>query len=101
MLNQEKVTRALKTYMGCVEFPECSGFEALELFLARDFLYDMEPLLNNNNKLELKKLDNKLRKNASIIYKELSEIISLSETRSTKLISHRQWWWFLDTLIDE
>jgi hypothetical protein len=101
MLNQEKVTQALKVYMGCVEYPNCSGFEALELFPARDFLYDAQPLLNEKDKLELKELDNKLKQNVSIIYKELSEIMSLSETRSTKLISDKQWWWFLDELIDK
>lgn len=101
MLDQEKVTRVMKVYMGCVEFPECSGFEALELFPARDFLYEVEFLLSNEDKLYLTELDNKLKKNASIIYKELNGFINLKERRNTLLISDKQWWWFLDELIDK
>lgn len=91
----------MKVYMGCVEYPNYSGSELLELFPARDFFYEAEPLLNEEDKSYLEELDNKLRENASIIYKELSKFINLSEERSTRLISPKQWWWFLDELIDE
>ena len=78
--------------------PDVSGFELLELLDIRSQLASREPLLDENAKDRLEKLDRQLSQLAENWAKRISEVADLSEMRKRSHVLPSHWWWYLDEM---
>lgn len=88
----------LKHYCICVEFPDVSGMEHLEMLQVRDRINEIESQLTTDEKTLLAKADRQLIEKAKDFFQELSRVVNLAERRENQAISPARWWWYLDVL---
>lgn len=88
----------LKHYCICVEFPDVSGMEHLEMLQVRDRIKEIESQLTTDEKTLLAKADRQLIEKAKDFFQELSHFVNLAEIREHQAISPARWWWYLDVL---
>ena len=81
-----------------IKHPDVSGFELLELLDIRSQLASREPLLDENAKDRLEKLDRQLSQLAETWAKRISEVADLSEMRKRSHVLPSHWWWYLDEM---
>ncbi len=78
--------------------PEVSGFELLEILDIRSQLASREPLLNENEKARLEKMDRQLSRVAESWAERISEVADLAEMRKRNHVLPSHWWWYLDEM---
>ncbi len=88
----------LNNYSIQVNYPDVSGAEQLEMLTIRDQIFQIEKLLNSQEKQILSHSDQQLIANANQIYTELSQFIDLIHYREIQKIRAEQWWWYLDVI---
>ncbi len=79
--------------------PDVSGFEMLEILDVRSQLASREPLLDDDEKTRLEKLDRKILQFADIWTERISEVADLAEMRKRAHILPSHWWWYLDEIV--
>ncbi len=79
--------------------PDVSGFELLELLDIRSQLASREPLLDENEKARLEKMDRQLSRLAESWAESISEVADLAEMRKRNHVLPSHWWWYLDEMI--
>ncbi len=89
----------LKHYQVAVQHPGVSGFEMLDMFMARDKLLQQLASLTLEEKMQLADADRVLLANAAEFYTELTQITSLEYERQQRKPAPAQWWWYLDVLL--
>jgi hypothetical protein len=92
------VNNLLKHYCICVEFPDVSGMEHLEMLQVRDRINEIESQLTTDEKTLLAKADRQLIQNAKDFFQELLHFVDFAEIRENQAISPARWWWYLDVL---
>ena len=81
-----------------IQHLDTSGFELLEILDVRSQLASREPLLNDDDKMMLEKLDLELLQSASDMSKRISEVANLAEMRKRAHVLPSHWWWYLDQM---
>ena len=81
-----------------IQHLDTSGFELLEILDVRSQLASREPLLNDDDKMMLEKLDLELLQSASNMSKRISEVANLAEMRKRAHVLPSHWWWYLDQM---
>jgi len=77
---------------------DVSGFELLEILDIRSQLAVREPLLDENAKDRLEKLDRQLSRLAETWSKRISEVANLAEMRKRTHVLPSHWWCYLDEM---
>lgn len=75
---------------------DVSGFELLEILDTRSQVALREPLMNDDEKNRLEKLDRHLLEIADCLVRRISEIADLVEMRKRAHVLPSHWWWYLD-----
>ena len=78
---------------------DVSGFEVLEILDVRSWLASREPLLDDNDKARLEKIDRQILQSANIWAERISEVADLAEMRKRAHVFPSHWWWYLDEII--
>ena len=92
------MNKYLQHYLIAVQHPEVSGFELLDMLMARDQLWQQWPSLSSQQQAQTTHADQQLLCHATTIVTELSQVIDLSDERQRRNPSPEQWWWYLDVL---
>ncbi len=79
--------------------PDVSGFELLEILDIRSQLAFREPLMDDNEKIELEKFDRQLSRFADYWAACISEVADLAEMRKRAHVLPSHWWWYLNERI--
>jgi hypothetical protein len=77
---------------------DISGFEILELLDIRTQLASREPLMDDNEKARIEKIDRKLSQFAVSWVELILEVADLAEMRKRNHVLPSHWWWYLDEL---
>lgn len=81
-----------------IQHLDASGFELLEMLDVRSQLASREPLLSDDDRMVLEKLDVEFLKSASDMSIRISEVANLAEMRKRAHVLPSHWWWYLDKL---
>jgi hypothetical protein len=92
------MNKYLKHYLVAVQHPEVSGFELLDMLMARDKLLEEWASLTPQQQMQATAADQQLIAHATIVVAELSRLTELSYERQHRKPSPEQWWWYLDVL---
>ena len=93
------MNKYLTHYQVAVQHPGVSGFEVLDMLMARDKLLQQLALLTAKEKVQLAVADRALLTHAAEFYAELAQITSLEYERQQRKPAPAQWWWYLDVLL--
>ncbi len=95
----DKRSQQLIGYLSeAMDHPDVSGFELLEVLDIRSRLATREPLLSDDDRAHLEKLDRRFLKTADLFLERISEVADLSEMRQRARILPSHWWWYLDEI---
>ena len=89
----------LESYKTAVEFPDVSGFEALELLDTRSRLSEIEGQLTASEKETLEYADEMLLDNLKSFYERIQEIGDLPDLRKRAKVLPSHWWWYIDKFV--
>jgi hypothetical protein len=88
----------LQHYLIAVQHPDVSGFELLDMLMARDKLFVHWSSLTPQQQAQTAAADQLLLGHATEVVAELSRITDLNHERQQRNPSPEQWWWYLDVL---
>ena len=89
----------LRSFIVGVNYPNVSGFEALELLDARSVIAEVESKLTQEEKVELERADGLFLSNLDKVYKSVTQVADLHEMRKRAGISPSHWWWYIKKLV--
>ena len=92
------MNKCLKHYLVAVRHPDVSGFELLDMLMARDKLFEEWASLTPQQQVQAVAADQELLAHAATVVAELSRLTDLSYERQRRNPSPKQWWWYLDVL---
>lgn len=98
-LRMKKKKDLLKSFIVGVNYPNVSGFEALELLDARSAIAEIESKLTKEEKVELEKADSLFLSNVDKLYKSVAQVADLNEMRKRAGIPPSHWWWYIEKLV--
>lgn len=81
-----------------LDHTDVTGFELLEVLDIRSRLASREPLLSDQEKIQLENLDRRLLSMSDFITSRISEVADLSEMRKRSHVLPSHWWWYLDEI---
>ncbi|MBI5604626.1 MAG: hypothetical protein HY879_14900 [Deltaproteobacteria bacterium] len=77
---------------------DVTGFELLEFLDVRSRLADREPLLSDQEKVQLENLDRRFLSMSDFIKSRILEVADLAEMRKRSHVLPSHWWWYLDEI---
>ncbi|RIK36902.1 MAG: hypothetical protein DCC55_25880 [Chloroflexi bacterium] len=92
------MNKYLKHYSIAVQNSNVSGFELLDMLMARDKLFQDWASLSPQERAQVAAADQQLLANAKAFMVELSMVTELSHERQRRGPTPEQWWWYLDVL---
>jgi hypothetical protein len=92
------MNKVLHHYWIAVQHPDVSGFELLEMLLARDQLFAEWASLTPQQQAQIANADQQLLSHTAEVVAELSRMTDLQYEREQRHPSPEQWWWYLDVL---
>lgn len=81
-----------------LDHTDVTGFELLEVLDIRSRLASREPLLSDQEKIQLENLDRRLLSMSDFITSRISEVADLAEMRKRSHVLPSHWWWYLDEI---
>ena len=93
------MNKLLEHYVVDVDYPEVSGIEHLQMLETRSQLAALEARLSVAEQRALAAADHKLATHAVAFLAELNRFVNLVQERQQRQISPREWWWYLDVLV--
>ena len=89
-----------KSYSVGLRHSDVSGFELLDLLEARSVLASIEGELQEEECRQLEEADSLFIEQVEQLYRQISTVASLAETRRNAKIPPSHWWWYLDRLVE-
>ncbi len=93
------MNKLLEHYVVDVDYPEVSGIEHLQMLETRSQLAALEARLSTAEQRALAVADYKLATHVVAFLAELNRFVNLAQERQQRPISPREWWWYLDVLV--
>ena len=93
----DRVTQKLLDYLfTSMEHEDVTGFELLEFLDIRSRLASREPLLSDQERIQLEDLDRRFLSLTDFFMGRILEVADLAEMRRRSHVLPSHWWWYLD-----
>ena len=89
----------LTQYETDVRFPDVSGMEHLDMLITRSNIAANRDMLTSEQLNRLLVADETLYQNVERFTRAITVVGGLAEWRSARVISPKEWWWYLDVLV--